>query len=215
MVGFNSDIPTLFVETSAGIGTTGNIGVATTTPGAKLHVAGSIRSDVLAGGGNVCADANGDLYLSGACSSSLTSEYFSRMQQQIDKLEAQNIALEKQMTQLKDLLQGQMQQVVSECCEAQTPTGLETPSGLNTHLGQNIPNPFTNTTVIPYFLPESAGEAFIQITDLTGKVIQRFELQGGMNQVEFSNSSLAQGIYLYSLIADGKVVETKRMEMVN
>jgi len=38
MVGYNSDTPTLFVGPSNGIGTTGNIGIATTSPTAKVHI---------------------------------------------------------------------------------------------------------------------------------------------------------------------------------
>jgi hypothetical protein len=43
MVGFNSDIPTLFVGSSGGSGTTGKVGVGTSSPDseAKLHVRGS------------------------------------------------------------------------------------------------------------------------------------------------------------------------------
>lgn len=46
MVGFNSDIPTLFVGPSAGLGTTGDVGIGTSTPGAKLDVAGSLKVGV-------------------------------------------------------------------------------------------------------------------------------------------------------------------------
>lgn len=38
MVGFNSDIPTVFVGASAGVGTTGNVGIGTVEPGFKLDV---------------------------------------------------------------------------------------------------------------------------------------------------------------------------------
>ncbi|GIV28746.1 MAG: hypothetical protein KatS3mg027_2560 [Bacteroidia bacterium] len=38
MIGFNSNIPTLFVSSSNGINTTGNIGIATSNPIAKLHI---------------------------------------------------------------------------------------------------------------------------------------------------------------------------------
>lgn len=39
MVGFNSDLPTLFVENANGVGTTGRVGIGTTALQAKLHIA--------------------------------------------------------------------------------------------------------------------------------------------------------------------------------
>jgi hypothetical protein len=44
MIGFNSDIPTLFVGPSAGTGTTGNVGIGMDNPNSKLEVAGTIHS---------------------------------------------------------------------------------------------------------------------------------------------------------------------------
>lgn len=45
MIGFNSDVPTLFIGSSNGIGTTGNVGIGTTAiNGAKLSVDGTIRA---------------------------------------------------------------------------------------------------------------------------------------------------------------------------
>ena len=41
MVGFNSDTPTFFVGPGSGLGTTGNVGIATTSPNAKLDVNGT------------------------------------------------------------------------------------------------------------------------------------------------------------------------------
>src|SRR6185436_12998601 len=38
-VGFNSNIPTLFVGTSSGVGTTGKVGIGTTTPAGDFQVA--------------------------------------------------------------------------------------------------------------------------------------------------------------------------------
>jgi len=42
MIGLNSNMPTLFIGTSNGANTTGNIGIATTTPGSKLQVNGNV-----------------------------------------------------------------------------------------------------------------------------------------------------------------------------
>ncbi len=43
MIGFNSTVPTLFIGTSAGAGTTGNVGIGTSTPGSPLEVNGAIK----------------------------------------------------------------------------------------------------------------------------------------------------------------------------
>lgn len=44
MIGFYSDIPTVFVGSSSGAGTTGNVGIATMTPGEKLDVVGNVQA---------------------------------------------------------------------------------------------------------------------------------------------------------------------------
>jgi len=43
MMGFNSDIPTFFIGQANGVGTTGHVGIATTTPSEKLHINGGLR----------------------------------------------------------------------------------------------------------------------------------------------------------------------------
>jgi len=43
MMGFNSDIPTFFIGQANGAGTTGHVGIATTTPSEKLHINGGLR----------------------------------------------------------------------------------------------------------------------------------------------------------------------------
>jgi hypothetical protein len=45
MIGFNSDIPTLFVGPSSGVGTTGDVGIGTSSPDGKLHVVGNAKVD--------------------------------------------------------------------------------------------------------------------------------------------------------------------------
>jgi hypothetical protein len=44
MIGFNSDVPTLFVSASTGIGTTGDVGIGMSSPQYKLDVCGTIRA---------------------------------------------------------------------------------------------------------------------------------------------------------------------------
>ena len=91
-------------------------------------------------------------------------------------------------------------------------------TGIDSHaldvpaLEQNDPNPFTQTTVVRYTLPESVKSAFLYIYDLNGTQIDQKTLQDrGKSSVTLEAGSLAPGMYLYALVADGKVIDTKRM----
>ena len=79
-------------------------------------------------------------------------------------------------------------------------------------LDQNVPNPFTGSTVIGYNLPEGVSSAQMQITDLTGKVLAAFPLSGsGKNALTANVAGYAAGTYCYSLIVNGQLVATKQM----
>lgn len=79
-------------------------------------------------------------------------------------------------------------------------------------LKQNNPNPFTENTVIEYSLPETVQTANLYIYDMNGKQIEQIVLtERGEASVTVDGGQLAAGMYLYSLIADGKVIDTKRM----
>lgn len=79
-------------------------------------------------------------------------------------------------------------------------------------LGQNKPNPFGTTTTIEVSVPESVQKAFIYVYDLQGKKVEQVDITArGKQNIQLSSANLTDGMYLYSLIADGKVVVTRRM----
>lgn len=79
-------------------------------------------------------------------------------------------------------------------------------------LEQNDPNPFTENTIISYTLPESITKAVIYIYDMNGTQLQQIPLtERGKSSITVNGGELNAGMYLYSLIADGKVIDTKRM----
>ena len=50
------------------------------------------------------------------------------------------------------------------------------------------------------------------IYDMSGKQIKQINInERGKTSVNITSEGLAAGMYLYSLIADGKVISTKRM----
>ena len=79
-------------------------------------------------------------------------------------------------------------------------------------LAQNKPNPFSETTEIALTIPADVQTAAVFFYDMTGKqVAKQVITERGSTSITVSGSNLTEGMYLYSLIADGKVVATKKM----
>ena len=83
---------------------------------------------------------------------------------------------------------------------------------INAILYQNNPNPFTENTVIAYDLPTTTKSAALYIYDMNGVQLAQYDITSyGSSSLTIDGGSLSAGMYLYSLIADGIVVDTKRM----
>lgn len=78
-------------------------------------------------------------------------------------------------------------------------------------LGEPQPNPNTGNTQIPYYLPQNTIGAKIIFTDMLGKVMYEKVLQCGYGLMNVDTQDLPAGIYSYSLIVEGKVMDTKKM----
>jgi hypothetical protein len=79
------------------------------------------------------------------------------------------------------------------------------------YLGQNFPNPFSGNTTISYSLSKQYASAEIAITNSNGNVIKQIRLSGNNGSIRFDASSLPAGSYRYSLIVDGRLIDTKQM----
>ncbi len=84
---------------------------------------------------------------------------------------------------------------------------------------QNKPNPFDLATTISVLVNGSFTykDAYILITDIQGKEVQRtkVELKSGMNEVLYEHGYQVSGTYVYSLIVDGKTLQSRRMVFTN
>ncbi|MEI7663695.1 MAG: tail fiber domain-containing protein, partial [Bacteroidota bacterium] len=79
-------------------------------------------------------------------------------------------------------------------------------------LNQNVPNPFSEQTSITYYLPEGVGVAKIMFYNSRGQRIKVCEITTrGEGRLKVYASDLSTGMYTYSLVADGKIVDTKKM----
>lgn len=93
--------------------------------------------------------------------------------------------------------------------------GIDEHKSNNLRVGQNIPNPFNESTYIGYELVESANVT-LEVFDITGKKVQAInegkKFAGNYN-IQFNGSNLQAGVYFYTLTA-GETRVTKRMTLV-
>ncbi|MCG9880028.1 MAG: tail fiber domain-containing protein, partial [Bacteroidia bacterium] len=79
-------------------------------------------------------------------------------------------------------------------------------------LGENIPNPFLNTTTIEYEVSIDFKSAFLRIFDQNGNIIHIENIfNKGINLFQFNFDNSESKILYYSLIIDNQIIETKKM----
>lgn len=78
-------------------------------------------------------------------------------------------------------------------------------------LNQNVPNPFASQTSISYSTPLNANNAQILFYDATGRLIKAANINKGKGQLNVFANDLTTGTYNYSLVVDGKVIDTKKL----
>ncbi len=92
-------------------------------------------------------------------------------------------------------------------------TNVELTNAKNIVLNQNVPNPFAEQTIITYTLLEGTKKAEMHFYNSEGKRINSVELStaAGKGQLNVFANDLTNGIYTYTLVVDGKIIDTKRM----
>ena len=79
-------------------------------------------------------------------------------------------------------------------------------------LYQNNPNPFSTSTTIKMSLRSDVEQAAIYIFDMQGSMLKTIPVTDRGNvSVTIEGGDLTPGMYIYSLIADGKEIASKRM----
>lgn len=85
-------------------------------------------------------------------------------------------------------------------------------TGTGASLQQNQPNPSRAGTAIPYYIPPGVKRAALQLTDAGGRILKNIDLeQRGTGRLLLNTDQWSSGVYYYSLLVDGKVVDTRKM----
>ena len=88
--------------------------------------------------------------------------------------------------------------------------GIHEVTELDWSLGQNIPNPATEITAIPFTLPQE-GQVRLSVMTANGQVIYRQEIQGeaDSNRLELNTGGWASGLYYYTMEFRGQRITRK------
>ena len=88
--------------------------------------------------------------------------------------------------------------------------GIREVTDLDWSLGQNIPNPATEVTTIPFTLPQD-GRVRLSVMTTNGQVIYRQEVDAiaGGNRIELDASGWASGLYYYTMEFRGQRITRK------
>jgi hypothetical protein len=124
-------------------------------------------------------------------------------------------AMKEQQIQIEELQSSIIQLESSNVLKSASINTSSDESELNsikTSLFQNIPNPFSEQTRIEYYLADGVKTATIFIYDMSGKQLKSYNLyHKNEGSITIQGGALNAGMYMYSLIADGKVIGTKQM----
>jgi hypothetical protein len=149
-------------------------------------------------GGVLSLDEDGDVIWVNACCSGFEKngqlnsilERLDKLEKELKSVKDQNALLKDQLTQMDVLLTNNNTIV----------------------LNQNVPNPFAESTVVTYTIPKAFRQAQIIFTGMSGEVIKTAEIkQSGKGQVNVFAKDITSGLYTYTLVVDGKTVDTKKM----
>ncbi len=169
------------------------MGIAASAPTAKLHVncsavAGqsnpsNVRFQNLQGGAGkyLVIDSNGYVYQS---STGPTGSAFAPAAQTATSSPL-NLDLQNQMNNLKN----------------------------GPWLGESQPNSSNGSTQIEYSLPAGTSTATCQVYSLDGRLLSSIVLNpsSGKNRITVDTGKFASGMYIYSLVINGKATDTKKM----
>jgi len=125
------------------------------------------------------------------------------IEEQKELLEAQQAMIAQLQQQLNDL---------QKSIQSGNNTGINTTSLSGVSMEQNVPNPFSHETVIKFNLPQEINNAYMAVYDLTGKQLKKITLnERGTSSITITGDDLSAGMYIYTIIADGTAVSSKRM----
>lgn len=130
------------------------------------------------------------------------------MQEQQATIDNQQSIIAKQQQQIDKL-----KQLIQENRSTTKFSSSKIVSDNAAYLLQNAPNPFTQNTTVRCFVPDQIQQAKLVVYNMNGQLLKTYNLSKSMNAVTIAASTLSSGQYVYTLMADGKIVDSKNMNL--
>ncbi len=135
-------------------------------------------------------------------------------------MQSDNALLHQQLNDINSKI-NQIENAMSQCCSSFSSnlqsaiSNQQSANNDGAKLDQNIPNPFNNSSSISYYIPSGKHNAQLMITDASGHALKTYNISssGFGKQIIYGNE-LTSGMYQYSLLIDGKLIDTKKMALV-
>jgi thiol-disulfide isomerase/thioredoxin len=92
--------------------------------------------------------------------------------------------------------------------------GVKTNTGTpRDYMSINFPNPADNSTTV--YLYNIDKDMVLEVVDMTGRVLRESAVGSGSTRIILDLESLSNGLYLYRLVSDGNVLQTRMMQVVH
>ncbi len=139
------------------------------------------------------------------------AEFVVPLVKSVQELSSQNDKL-KAVLELQNKINNNLQNQIDEMKRLVLQKGINSLDySKSAILDQNIPNPYSSTTIVRYYLPLSVENAALIISNAEGKSLKEIKLVNkGTGQVTIDAGALSAGSYFYTLIVDGINSDTKK-----
>ena len=90
-----------------------------------------------------------------------------------------------------------------------SPAGIKDP--VNGTVLSAYPNPANDKFTVEYMLPEMTSNAVLVVSNILGAKMSETSLDEASGKVTLNTHALGNGIYFYSILVDGKMLETSKL----
>jgi len=149
----------------------------------------------------------------------ITEEQHEELVENLEEEKSKNRILENRVSELENKLE----QLINSLPQNQSQENSYSNSLLLSEQGTgklhpNVPNPLNHSTLIKYELSKVSDKASILIQDIQGRILQTIALpnhaKNGAVEFNATNANLSSGTYIYALVIDGELIDSKKMIFV-